>query len=138
MYYEKAKKAATTMGRQVIVKEFIKEMDMAYACADIVVSRAGAIAISELAIAGKAVIFIPLPTAAAGHQKKNAMALAEKNAAVLIDDKDAQEELNKAVDSIARNKKSRESLEEAIKAFAFKDAADKIALEVIKLINKKT
>ena len=68
-------------------------MDLAYAIADVVISRAGAIAIAELAAVGKPVIFIPLPTAAEDHQMKNARSLDERGAALVINDKEAGEKL---------------------------------------------
>ncbi len=78
---------------RVVVKDFIYEMDKAYAAADVVVSRAGAIAIAEIIQVNKPAVFIPLPSAAEDHQTRNAMALARKNAALLIDEKNAFRDL---------------------------------------------
>ena len=93
-YFEQAKETVKNMVPEnlqscIKVVDFITKMDYAYAASDIVVSRAGAIAISELCIIGKPVIFVPLPWAAEDHQTKNAMALVEKNAALLIKNADA-------------------------------------------------
>merc|ERR1711991_429567 len=72
---------------------FIKEMELAYAAADIIVSRAGAIALSELAIIGKPIVLVPSPNVAEDHQTKNAMALVENNAAILVKDVESREKL---------------------------------------------
>ncbi len=82
-------------GKGINVYEFITKMDYAYSAADIIISRAGANAISELCIVGKPAIFIPLPSAAEDHQTKNAMSLVDKQAPILIKDKDAKEKLGK-------------------------------------------
>ncbi len=75
------------------VQDFVKEMDLAYAAADLVISRAGAIAVSEICIAGKPVILVPSPNVAEDHQTKNAQALVSKDAAVLVKDVDASTKL---------------------------------------------
>jgi UDP-N-acetylglucosamine--N-acetylmuramyl-(pentapeptide) pyrophosphoryl-undecaprenol N-acetylglucosamine transferase len=79
-YYETAKQQASAFGGNVRVQDFIRQMDYAYAAADVVVSRAGALAIAELCIAAKPVIFVPYPFAAEDHQTSNAMALVQHNA----------------------------------------------------------
>lgn len=76
-------------GDGIIITDFLKQMDMAYACADIIISRAGALSISELCLVGKPVVFVPSPNVSEDHQTKNAMALVKKEAAVLVADKDA-------------------------------------------------
>lgn len=121
---------------EVKVVDFIQRMDLAYAAADIVISRAGAIAIAELALVRKAVIFIPLPTAAEDHQMKNARRLEEKEAAIVIHDKEAQEKLPDILLKLMNNNELRLKLEQNIGAFAVADADDKIADEVIALIRK--
>jgi len=75
------------------VTEFIKRMDLGYAIADLVVSRAGALAVSELCLVKKPSIFVPLPSAAEDHQTKNAKVLTTLNAAVLITDAEVREKL---------------------------------------------
>jgi UDP-N-acetylglucosamine--N-acetylmuramyl-(pentapeptide) pyrophosphoryl-undecaprenol N-acetylglucosamine transferase len=84
-----AKEVANPYVDRVVVRDFIKEMNYAYAAADIIISRAGALAISELSIVAKPVIFVPYPFAAEDHQKANAMKLVEKEAALMVEDKDA-------------------------------------------------
>jgi UDP-N-acetylglucosamine--N-acetylmuramyl-(pentapeptide) pyrophosphoryl-undecaprenol N-acetylglucosamine transferase len=79
--------------RKIRVQDFVKEMDLAYAAADVVISRSGALSVSELCIAGKPVILVPSPNVAEDHQTKNAMALVEKDAALLVSDKDAKAKL---------------------------------------------
>jgi UDP-N-acetylglucosamine--N-acetylmuramyl-(pentapeptide) pyrophosphoryl-undecaprenol N-acetylglucosamine transferase len=121
---------------EVKVVDFIQRMDLAYALADLVISRAGAIAIAELAAVEKAVIFIPLPTAAEDHQSKNARRLEAKDAAVVINDKEAREKMPGILVQILGDDLRRETLAKNIGAFATSDADDKIADEIIKLIKK--
>ncbi len=93
-YYETYKSALEKHDlRKIRVQDFVKEMDMAYAAADVVISRSGALAVSELCIARKPCILVPSPNVAEDHQTKNAMALVEKGAAILVADKDAKEKL---------------------------------------------
>lgn len=93
-YYDLYKGALTNYDlRKIRVQDFVREMDLAYAAADVVVSRSGALAVSELCIAGKPSILVPSPNVAEDHQTKNAMALVEKDAAIMIPDKDAKEKL---------------------------------------------
>jgi UDP-N-acetylglucosamine--N-acetylmuramyl-(pentapeptide) pyrophosphoryl-undecaprenol N-acetylglucosamine transferase len=122
--------------QDVKVVDFIQRMDLAYALADLVISRAGAIAIAELAAVKKAVIFIPLPTAAEDHQTKNAKRLEAKDAAVVINDKEAREKLPAILLEILNDHTRQEELAKNIGTFATSDADDKIADEIIKLIKK--
>jgi UDP-N-acetylglucosamine--N-acetylmuramyl-(pentapeptide) pyrophosphoryl-undecaprenol N-acetylglucosamine transferase len=119
------------------VHEFITRMDLAYAAADLVVSRAGAIAISELSAVAKPCLLIPLPTAAEDHQTKNARALADNDAAIFLADKDAQESLGDAITGLMGNEEKRNSLAKNITTFAVLDSADHIAEEILKLIGSK-
>ena len=116
--------------------DFIHRMDLAYALADIVVSRAGAIAIAELALVRKPVIFIPFPAAAEDHQMKNAMKLADAGAAMVIHDRDAVEALPGLLFGMMEDEAQRRKLSEAIGHFAMPDADVKIADEIIKLIKQ--
>lgn len=118
------------------VHEFITRMDLAYAAADLVISRAGAIAISELSAAGKPCILIPLPTAAEDHQTKNAMALTDREAAILLKDSDARVQLGDKVMDLVNNEDKRCLLAENIKQFAVFGSAQRIADEILKLIKK--
>ena len=111
-------------------------MDLAYAMADTVISRAGAIAIAELAAVRKPVIFIPLPTAAEDHQMKNARRLEEKEAALVINDKEAAVKLPSLLMKLINDETSRQRLGKNIGMFAVTDADEKIADEIIALIKK--
>jgi UDP-N-acetylglucosamine--N-acetylmuramyl-(pentapeptide) pyrophosphoryl-undecaprenol N-acetylglucosamine transferase len=105
-------------------------MDLAYGAADLVVSRAGAIAISEIALAGKPAVFIPLPTAAENHQLKNALALKEKEAAWVIDDKDAKGILAAELKKIIDNKELCNVYAQNIRKTGIPDAAARIVNEI--------
>ncbi len=118
----------------VKVHEFIGRMDLAYAAADLVISRAGAIAISELSLVKKPVIFIPLPSAAEDHQTKNAKALAKKNAAYIIKDSEAVNELSNLLTSLIKDDKKLKELSNNISAFASPNATGLIVDEIEKLI----
>jgi UDP-N-acetylglucosamine--N-acetylmuramyl-(pentapeptide) pyrophosphoryl-undecaprenol N-acetylglucosamine transferase len=134
-YFERAKKFVEEKGfTNVWVNEFIGKMDAAYAAADLVVCRAGAIAISELCLNGKAVILVPLPTAAADHQTKNAMQLVERNAALLLTNAEAKEQLVHKVLEVIRDEHKLESLSNNIAKMAMRKSGEAIANEVLKLI----
>ena len=109
-------------------------MDLAYAAADLVISRAGAIAISELCATAKASIFIPLPSAAEDHQTKNAKSLADKKAAILIPNDEAKDKLFESCKALLKNEGELKSLSNNIKQFAKPEADIEIANEVLKLI----
>ncbi|MDD4848080.1 MAG: undecaprenyldiphospho-muramoylpentapeptide beta-N-acetylglucosaminyltransferase [Bacteroidales bacterium] len=115
---------------------FIREMDLAYAAADVIVSRAGAIAISELCNIGKPVIFVPLPSAAEDHQTKNAKVLTNDNAGILVNDFQAREMLADKVVELFNNPELMKTMANNIKHFAIQDADEKIADEILKLIQK--
>ena len=118
---------------RIKIMPFIKEMDKAYAVADIIVSRAGAIAISELTILGKPVILVPFPYAAEDHQTKNAQALVDKNAAIMIADAAAEEQLLPELLSLIPNEEQCKTLAENIKQLAQPQAIDKIITEILNL-----
>ncbi len=118
----------------ICVREFIYKMDMAYAATDVIVSRAGAIAISELSIVGKPIILVPFPYASEDHQTKNAQALADKDAAVLISDAQAQKELAPMAIDLLENKTQRLEMAKNIKQFAQPKATQHIVHEIIKLL----
>ena len=113
---------------------FIDRMDFAYAIADLVLSRAGAIAISELCAVGLPVILVPLPSAAEDHQTSNAMALAEKGAAVLIKDHELKDKLDQTLHDLLEDDSKRKHMKEEIIKLAKKDAVDRISEEVIALM----
>lgn len=118
----------------VKVYDFIKKMDYAYAAADVVVSRAGAIAISELMVVGKPAILIPSPNVAEDHQTKNAMSLVEKNAALIIKNAEANEKLWEILNKILCDTDQQQRLIKNISALAKKNAADDIADIVLELV----
>ncbi|WP_312090465.1 undecaprenyldiphospho-muramoylpentapeptide beta-N-acetylglucosaminyltransferase [Chryseobacterium sp.] len=114
------------------LKEFIKDMETAYSAADIIVSRAGAIAISELAVAQKPVLLVPYPFAAEDHQTKNAMNLVEKNAARMVKDSEMKEKFWTTLSEICENENVRKEMSENLKYFAKPNAAKEIVDEILK------
>ena len=134
-FYNDADKGAKYLD-DVKVHEFIYEMDLAYAVADMVVARAGAITVSELCIVQKPAILVPLPTAAEDHQTKNAMALVNKDAAIIIPDKDAGRLLVNRVIALMGDKQRKATLHDNLKSLGQRNAACKIADEVIKLVSR--
>lgn len=129
-YYQQALDRVKGLEGKVKVMEFIREMDYAYAAADVVISRAGALAIAELCIVGKPVIFVPYPFAAEDHQTSNAMALVMHNAAMLVKDVDAKTELVKKLKQLLQDNAMQEIMAEALKKIAIKDADERIAKKV--------
>jgi len=120
------------------VGEFIQRMDYAYAAADMVVSRAGAMSISELCVVGKPVIFVPYPYAAEDHQTANAKDLAEKDAGILIRDDEARSKLVPAILDLQKDQAKRERMESNIKKLGITDADKRIANEILKSIDEAT
>ena len=135
-YYNSLQNLNSGNKGQVKIMPFIKEMDQAYAAADIIISRAGAIAISELCIVGKPVVLVPSPNVAEDHQTKNALALTQKNAAIMVKDTDARERLIPVILELANNEQELKDLAANISKLAISDAADRIAQEIFKLIRK--
>lgn len=115
------------------VLEFVDRMDLAYAVADLVVARAGAISVSELCLVERPAILVPLPTAAEDHQTHNARALTDRGAAVLLRDGDAMELLGPKVLELFRDEAALERLRRAIAGTGVHHAAEAIAAEVIRL-----
>ncbi|UKB79784.1 undecaprenyldiphospho-muramoylpentapeptide beta-N-acetylglucosaminyltransferase [Chryseobacterium sp. MEBOG07] len=120
--------------RNIQILEFIKDMELAYSAADIIVSRAGAIAISELAVAQKPVLLVPFPFAAEDHQTKNAMNLVEKNAAKMVKDSEMQEKFWNTLSEICENESVRKEMSDNLKYFAKPNAAKEIVDEIFKVI----
>ncbi len=122
-------------GMPVWCSDFITRMDYAYSAADLVVSRAGASSISELCLLKKPVILVPSPNVAEDHQTKNALALANKNAAIMVADKDAEQELvAKALETVYDDVLLR-SMSSNIATLAHHQSADRIVDEIVKIIN---
>ena len=120
------------------VSDFISNMDVAYAAADLVISRAGASSISELCMLGKPCILVPSPNVAEDHQTKNALALVHRDAALMVKDADAPHQLIKLAMEVVRDTQQLTSLSSHIKEMALPDSANIIAQEVIKLATEHT
>lgn len=121
-------------GKHVQVMPFIDQMDMAYAAADIIISRAGASSVSELCIVGKPVIFIPSPNVAEDHQTKNALAVVDKNAAIMIKEPQLTETFVTQFTALLSSGTLRETLSKNIKALAMPNATMAIVNQVEKLL----
>ncbi len=121
----------------VVITEFFDNVEMAYAAADLIISRAGAGTISELCFIGKPIILVPSPNVAADHQTKNAMALVNKNAAIIIRDEIALTELIPSAIRLLLNEEKCKLLASNIKKLALPNAAEKIANEVLRLAELK-
>jgi len=119
------------------VFEFLSRMDYAYAVADLVISRAGAGTISELCLVEKPVVLVPSPNVAEDHQTKNAMALVEKSAAVMVTDAEAREKLFSVSFGLLNDSDKLKSMSQNIALLAKPNAADDIASIVIKLAEGK-
>jgi UDP-N-acetylglucosamine--N-acetylmuramyl-(pentapeptide) pyrophosphoryl-undecaprenol N-acetylglucosamine transferase len=120
--------------KHIQLREFLREMDLAYAAADVIVSRAGALSVSELSLVGKPVIFIPSPNVAEDHQTKNAMAYVNHQAAMLLEDSEAVGQLKSKVDELMENALLAKTLGENMKKLAKPDAALAIVEEIEKLV----
>jgi UDP-N-acetylglucosamine--N-acetylmuramyl-(pentapeptide) pyrophosphoryl-undecaprenol N-acetylglucosamine transferase len=129
--------AKTEKPANLYVTDFISAMDEAYKAADLVISRAGASSISELCLLGKASILVPSPNVAEDHQTHNAMALVKREAALLVKDSDAPSRLIRQAIETVTNPAALTMLGQNARAMAFKDSAEVIAKEVIKLANAK-
>ena len=134
--YDEAVRAVETagVGEWVKVHQFISRMDMAYAAADVVISRAGAIAISELCLVGKPVVLVPSPNVAEDHQTKNALALVDKGAALMVRDVDCDNQCLPRVQELFDDNGRREAMSVAIQKLAVRGAADKIVDQIEKLV----
>lgn len=117
----------------IFLNEFIQRMDLAYAAADIIISRAGAIAVSELCLIQKPTILVPSPNVAEDHQTKNAMALVNKKAAILVKDIDARKELVEVALNLLKNESQQKELSEAIGKLAKPNACQEIVDELEKI-----
>nr|WP_299207172.1 undecaprenyldiphospho-muramoylpentapeptide beta-N-acetylglucosaminyltransferase [uncultured Brumimicrobium sp.] len=117
----------------IVLTQFINEMELAYAAADVIISRAGAIAISELCIIGKPTILVPSPNVAEDHQTKNAMALVKDEAAVLVKDNEAREKLVPRVLELLEDDTEQKKLSENILKKAIANADERI-VNVVKSI----
>ena len=134
LYYNTYKKHNDL--EHVQVHAFLNKMDMAYAAADVVISRAGASSVSELCIVGKPVIFIPSPNVAEDHQTKNANAIVEKNGALLIKEADLEVDFENRFSQLVNSTEKQKELGVNIKALALVNATNDIVDEIEKLLKK--
>lgn len=118
----------------VWVNDFINQMENAYAAADVVISRAGAMAIAELCVVQKPVLFVPFPFAAEDHQTKNAMNLVNKNAGLIIKDSEAVEKLVDTVIALAKDESKQAALKQNIKKLGIADADSRVAAEIFRYL----
>ena len=137
-YDEECRKALEQSGaKNVVQTAFISNMDMAYRAADLVVSRAGASSVSELQLLGKASILVPSPNVAEDHQTKNAMALVNRDAAIMVRDADATDTLVDTMLVAVDDKAKIATLSANAAAMALPQAAEKIVDHALNIINKK-
>ncbi|MGB6269401.1 MAG: undecaprenyldiphospho-muramoylpentapeptide beta-N-acetylglucosaminyltransferase [Olleya sp.] len=134
LYYQEYKLYGNT--KHVQVHQFINKMDYAYAAADFIISRAGASSVSELCIVGKPTIFVPSPYVAEDHQTKNAAAIVNENAAILIAQEDLKVDFKNKFGQLVASKEKQDQLSQNIKKLALVNATKDIANEVEKLLNK--
>jgi UDP-N-acetylglucosamine--N-acetylmuramyl-(pentapeptide) pyrophosphoryl-undecaprenol N-acetylglucosamine transferase len=135
-YYGRAKKACDKLNTTHIkAVEFIKKMNYAYAVSDVVISRAGALSISELCVVKKACVLIPSPNVSEDHQKKNALALVERKAALMIEDKDVVNNLMEVLNELISSPELQSQLKENIKALSIVDADERIVNEIEELVS---
>ena len=113
---------------------FISKMEYAYAAADVVIARAGAMTIAELCVVKKAAIFVPYPFAAEGHQAVNAQALVNKNAALMVTDAEVKTKLMPVLLDLVKDEKKMEAMENNISKMGHNDAGERIAAEILKNI----
>ena len=137
-YYERAIREVEENGLQDRIKctVFIDRMDYAYAAADVVISRAGAMSISELSLLNKAVVFVPLPTAAEDHQTKNAMSLVNAKAAMIVKNAETERELLPAVFGLLENEDLQNEMKDNIAKFARPNAAEDIVDQIEMILER--
>jgi len=132
-FAEMAKEKATGK-KSVWVNEFITQMEFAYAAADVVVARSGAMTVAELCVAGKPVLFVPYPFAAEDHQTVNAMQLVNKNAALMVKDNETMQKLVFMTIELSKDLSKQDELKKNIAALAINNADKVIAEEILKVI----
>ena len=137
-YDEDAKKViAEKKPGNVVQTAFVSNMDEAYRAADLVVSRAGASSISELQLLGKASILVPSPNVAEDHQTKNALALVNRQAAMMVSDKDAPQKLIETVLTLLSDSDKLKTISDNVKGMALNNAVEKIVDRVFEIIERK-
>lgn len=120
--------------RSLQILDFIDRMDLVYAAADIIISRAGASSVSELCLVGKPVIFIPSPNVAEDHQTKNAKSIVEKKAALMLKEAELESQFSLVFEALIKDKGKQAQLSENIKQLALPNATEQIVDEIVKLI----
>lgn len=133
--YLKRAKEITAGKKNIWTNDFISQMEYAYAAADVVISRAGAMAIAELSVLRKPVIFVPFPFAAEDHQTVNARTLESRNAGLMIRDGEARDKLVSAAIELAKDEQRQNQLKEQIAKLGITDADKRIAEEVLRQIS---
>ncbi len=137
-YYKESSKAAKGLeSKGIIVTDFISRMDYAYAIADVVVSRAGASSVSELCLVKKPTIFVPSPNVAEDHQTKNAMALIERDAAMMIEDNLAEEQLVDEAIKLIKDTYRMNIYSQNIASLGKHNSAERIVEEICKLVESR-
>jgi UDP-N-acetylglucosamine--N-acetylmuramyl-(pentapeptide) pyrophosphoryl-undecaprenol N-acetylglucosamine transferase len=132
--YKPAAGQQTGNKKNVWVGDFITQMENGYAAADMVISRAGAMAIAELCVVKKPVLFVPYPFAAEDHQTVNAMNLVKKNAALMVKDSEAKEKMISMIIALSKNEEQQNELKQNIGQYAVVNADEVIANEIFKTI----
>lgn len=132
-FAEKAS-ARAAENKNIWANSFITQMEYAYAAADVVISRAGAMSVAELCVAKKPVVFVPFPFAAEDHQTANAQNLVNKQAGMMIKDSEAKEKLVPAVIALAKNEQQQNSFKENIGKLAVTNADEVVAREILEMI----
>jgi UDP-N-acetylglucosamine--N-acetylmuramyl-(pentapeptide) pyrophosphoryl-undecaprenol N-acetylglucosamine transferase len=132
-YAEKAS-AIAVENKNIWANSFITQMEYAYAAADIVISRAGAMSVAELCVAKKPVVFVPFPFAAEDHQTANAQNLVNKQAGLMIKDSEAKEQLVPMVIALAKDEAQQQMLKQNIAQLAITNADEVVAREILRLI----
>lgn len=135
-YFEEYSKSETACLDQVKAVEFINDMHAAYSAADVVICRAGALTLAEVAVCGKAAVLVPSPNVAEDHQTKNAMVLVDRKAALMVSDSKAGNELLDEVKLLLRDAELRHQIEKSVKGLAYQDAAGTIVNELIAMLNE--
>jgi len=130
-----AKRVAGQQG--CFTADFIQQIEMAYAAANVVIARAGAMTVAELAVVAKPVVFVPFPQAAEDHQRVNAEQLVSKQAALLVPDAATKESLVNTAVSLCLDDQKQRSLSSAIATFAVRDAAQRVATELLQKLKEK-
>lgn len=118
----------------IVLTDFISRMDLAYAAADVIISRAGALAVSEIALVHKPAILVPSPNVAEDHQTKNALALVEKDAALMVKDVDARNVLVDKVIDLTQDKEKQKELSQKVESMSHENACEKIYQQILEIV----